>query len=215
LINERTLPEKGPQMKGSADLERAGFDDDGGGGAAAGDDAGLDDRGAGGGFRVGLEFEHLGLQGDQFEQVLHALAGEGGNGGELGVAAEVGGLQAVFRELGFHAVHIGGRQVALVDGDDDGLAGLFGVFDGFERLRHDAVVGGDHDDDDVGDVRAAGAHVGENRVARGVEEGDFLVVVDDLIGTDVLGDATRLAGGDLGLAEESRGSRFCRGRRGP
>ena len=70
------------------------------------------------------------------------------------------------------------------------------------RLRHDAVIGGDDEHDDVGDVRAAGPHVGENRVAGSVEEGDFLVVVDDLIGTDVLGDATGFAGGDLGLAEE-------------
>ena len=126
----------------------------------------------------------------------------GGNLGELGVAAEVGGLQAVLGELGFHAVHVGGRQVALVDGDDDGFPRFFGVFDRLDRLRHDAVIGGDDEDDDVGDVGAAGAHVGENRVARSVEEGDFLIVVDDLIGTDVLGDATRFAGGDLGLAEE-------------
>ena len=123
FAGERAADERG------ADLERAGLDDDGGGGAAAGNHAGLDDGGAGGGFRVGLEFEHLGLEGDEFEQGFHALAGDGGNLGELGVAAEVGGLQAVLGELGFHAVHVGGRQVALVDGDDDGLLRLFGVFD--------------------------------------------------------------------------------------
>ncbi len=115
----------------------------------------------------------------------------------------------MFGELGFHAVHVGGRQVALVDGDDDGFLGFLGVFDRLKGLRHDAVVGGDDEHDDVGDVRAAGAHVGENRVARGVEEGDFLVVVDDLIGADVLGDAAGFAGGDFGFAEEIEDGGFA------
>ena len=38
-------------------------------------------------------------------------------------------------------------------------------------------------------------------MAGSVEEGDFQIVVEDLIGPDVLGDAPRLAGGDLGLAK--------------
>ena len=75
------------------------------------------------------------------------------------------------------------------------------------RLRHDAVVGGDDDDRDVGDLGAAGAHRRERLVARGVEEGDRLALGVDLVGADVLGDATGLAGGDLGLADrvEQRG----------
>jgi hypothetical protein len=60
---------------------------------------------------------------------------------------------------------------------------------------------GDHDDRDVGDARAAGAHGGERLVARGVEEGDRLAALVDLVGADVLGDATGLAGDDLGLAD--------------
>ena len=38
-------------------------------------------------------------------------------------------------------------------------------------------------------------------MAGGVEEGDGLVVVDNLIGPDVLGDPTRFTGGDAGFAE--------------
>ena len=48
---------------------------------------------------------------------------------------------------------------------------------------------------------AAGTHGGERLVARGVEEGDGLAVVVDLVGADVLGDAAGLAGGDVGLAD--------------
>ena len=82
-----------------------------------------------------------------------------------------------------------------------------GVIDRLDGLRHDAVVGGDHQDDDVGDLGAAGAHGGEGGVAGRVDEGDLLAVVLDLIGADVLGDAAGLAGDDVGLADgvEQRG----------
>ncbi len=42
------------------------------------------------------------------------------------------------------------------------------------RLRHDAVVGRDDEHDDVGDIRAAGAHGGEGGVAGSIEESDAL-----------------------------------------
>src|SRR5207245_3253119 len=49
----------------------------------------------------------------------------------------------------------------------------FGVTDCFECLRHQAIVGGDNEDDDVGDIGAAGAHRGKGRVAGSVDESDF------------------------------------------
>ena len=62
--------------------------------------------------------------------------------------------------------------------------------------------GGDDEHHDIGDIGAAGAHIRENGMARGIEEGDFLVVMDYLIGADVLGNAAGLAGGDFSFAEE-------------
>jgi hypothetical protein len=41
-----------------------------------------------------------------------------------------------------------------------------------DGLRHHAVVGRHHQDDDVGGLGAAGTHGGERRVAGGVQEGD-------------------------------------------
>ena len=64
------------------------------------------------------------------------------------------------------------RQIDLVDRDDHRHAGVLGVADRLDRLRHDLVVGRDDEHDDVGDLRAAGAHGGERLVARRVEEGD-------------------------------------------
>ena len=45
--------------------------------------------------------------------------------------------------------------VDLVERDDHGHAGGLAVVDGLDGLRHDAVVGGDNEHDDVGDIRAA------------------------------------------------------------
>ncbi len=55
-----------------------------------------------------------------------------------------------------HAVRIGVRLVHLVDGDDDRRVGGLGVADRLDGLRHHAVIGGDHQHDDVGDRRRRG-----------------------------------------------------------
>ena len=201
VVDERAdFSGKRPADERGADFQCAGFNDDRGGGAAAGNDARLDDPCAGGGFWVGAEFKDFRLEDDEFQQIVHALALESGDRGKLGVAAVIGGLEACLRELAFHPLDVRGWEVALVDGDDDRFPRLLGVLDGLRRLRHDAVVRGHHNDRDVGDVRAALAHVGENGVTGGVEEGDELAVVVHLVGTDVLGDPTGLAAHDLALA---------------
>ena len=101
-------------------------------------------------------------------------------------------------QLGLDAVGVGVGLVDLVERDDDRHLRRAGVVDRLERLGHDAVVGRDHDDRDVGDLGAAGAHRGERLVARGVEEDDAAAVLDDLARADVLGDAAPLAGRDVG-----------------
>ena len=104
--------------------------------------------------------------------------------------------------------------VDLVDRDDDRHVGCLGVIDRFERLRHDAVIGCDDDDDDVGDLGAAGTHAGEGLVTRGIEEDDLATEGGrvglgdcDLVGADVLRDAAGFACRDVGRADgiEQRG----------
>ena len=72
-------------------------------------------------------------------------------------------------------------------------------------LRLHAVVGGDHEHDQVGGLRAAGPHGGERLVARGVDERDLALLAvhlgGDLVGADVLGDAARLAGHHVGVPD--------------
>ena len=117
---------------------------------------------------------------------------------------------------GAHAVGIGARLVDLVDGHDHRHAGGLGVIDGLHRLRHDAVVGGDHQHHDVGHLGAARAHGGERLVARRIDERDLLAVGRrHLIGADVLRDAAGLAGRQRWSGGWRRAARSCRGRRGP
>jgi hypothetical protein len=76
------------------------------------------------------------------------------------------------------------------------------VTDRLDGLGHDLVVGGHHQHDDVGDLRAASAHRGERLVARRIEEGDALPSRQaHVVRADVLGDATGLACDDVRLAD--------------
>ncbi len=91
-------------------------------------------------------------------------------------------------------------QVDLVKRHHDRHAGCLGVGDGLDGLRHHAVVGGDDQDDDIGDVGASGAHRGKRLVSRCVNERDRAAVGLDLIGANVLGDATAFGIDDVRLA---------------
>ena len=133
--------------------------------------------------------------------------GLGAHVDELDVPSPLRRLQAVLGHLGAHALGLRALLVDLVDGHDDRDFGGLGVVDRLLGLRLDAIVGGDDDHREIGHARAACAHRGERLVAGGVQEGDLLAAVVDLIGADVLGDAAGLARDDLGLADrvEQRG----------
>ena len=69
------------------------------------------------------------------------------------------------------------------------------MVDGFDGLRHYAVVGSHDDDYDIGYFGTASTHGGECLVAWGVEECDTAAVGElDVVSADVLGDATCFAG---------------------
>ena len=184
-----------------ADPERASLHEHGDDGAAAGIEARLDHDSGCLGVGVRLEFLELGHDEQRVEQVVETGAGLGRDVYELGLAAPIGRLEPALGHLGADTRRVGALLVDLVDGDDDRNVGRLGVIDRLVGLRAGAVVGGDHDHGDVGHTRAAGTHRGERLVARGVEEGDQVIVVLDLVGADVLGDAAGLALGHVGLAD--------------
>src|SRR6478672_4033726 len=147
----------------------------------------------------------VGGQYDGLEQRFDVGALLGGDVDDHGVAAEFLWHQTVFGELAADLLRVGTFLVNLVDCDHDRHIGGLRVVDGLHRLRHHTVIGCDNQDRDVGGLRATGTHGGERLVARGVDEGDRpyrAVEVDlDLVGADVLGDATRLFLADVGLAD--------------
>ena len=101
-------------------------------------------------------------------------------------------------ELLLDALGVRIRLVDLVHRDEDRHLRGPGMVDRLDGLRHDAVVGRDDEDDEVGHLGAAGAHGGEGLVTRRVEEGHPAPGDVDGVGADVLGDAARLPGGHVG-----------------
>ncbi len=184
-----------------ADVQRAVAHQHGGDRTAAAVELSFDHGTHGRAARVGFEILHIGHQEDHLEQQIEMVMGFGGDLNHDGVAAPILRQQAAVGQLLLDALGLGVGLVDLVDRHEDRHLGGARVVDGFERLRHDAVVGRHHQDDDVGDLGAAGAHAGECFVAGRVDEDDLAAVHLHLVGADVLGDAAGFAGGHVGFAD--------------
>ena len=92
--------------------------------------------------------------------------------------------------------------VALVDRNDHRHIGRTGMIDSLDRLRHDAVISSDDEDDDIGHHRTACAHFRESFVARCIEEGDQVTALGlHLIGTDMLCNAAGFTSLNIGTAQ--------------
>src|SRR6185437_5645770 len=155
----------------------------------------------------GLQFHHFGLHRDRIEQILDAHAGLGRHRHELHVAAPVFRHHFLRHQTLLDVVGVGTVLVHLVDRHDHRHLGGTGVLDRLDRLRLYAIVCRHHQDHDIGRLRTTGAHRGERGMAGRVQEGDHALRRFHVIRTDVLGDAARFAGGDLGAADvvEQRG----------
>ena len=78
------------------------------------------------------------------------------------------------------------------------------MVDGLNRLWHDAVIGGDNQDGQVGGLRTAGTHGGKGLVTRGIQEGNGALAIHvnrGLVSTDSLGNTAGLAGCLIGLTD--------------
>ena len=152
-------------------------------------------------IRIGLQFEHFGLQDDGFEQLVDALAGLGRTSTSMVSPPIAFDDTSCWSKLGADLGRIGGRHVDLVDGDNHRHLGGADVVDRLDRLRHHAVIGGNDEDDDIRRLCTACPHGGERLVAGGVDEGYLGAVLFYLVGADMLGDAARFAGDDIGVAD--------------
>ena len=123
---------------------------------------------------IGLEVEDFRLQQELIEQRVDVRSLLRRDLGGERRAAELLEHDAVLQQLLLDLAGVRLRQVDLVDRDDQRHAGVLGVRDRFDRLRHDRVVRRDDEHDDVRDLGAARAHGRERLVARRVEERDHL-----------------------------------------
>ena len=147
-----------------------------------------------GGIR--LEVADLGDEKNHLQQELEVLLLLRRHLDHDGLATPCFWREAEVGKLLLHPLGIRIGLVDLVDRDEDRHAGRLGVVDGLLRLWHDAIVGRDNQDDDVGDTGAARAHHRERFVTGSIQEDDVAVVHLDGVSADVLGDAACLAFGD-------------------
>ncbi len=90
------------------------------------------------------------------------------------MAAQRFDLNLVLEQFRAHPFRLGVRPVDFVDRHDHRNFRRLGVVDRLNRLRHDAVVGGHYEHDDIGHFGAARTHGTEGGVAGCVDEGDLV-----------------------------------------
>ena len=189
-----------------ADAERSALDEDRRHRTTTTVQVRLDDEALGVLVGVGPQVER-GVRGqhDRLEQLVEVQLGLGRDVDEHDVAAVLLGHQAVLGQLAADLGRVGVRLVDLVDRHHDRHVGRLGVVERLDRLRHHTVIGGHDEHRDVGRLRTTSTHGGERLVTRGVDQGDATFgAVDlgvDLVGTDVLGDATGLLVDDVGRTQ--------------
>ena len=209
LVDQRADPS--PFAAGDenvADIQRAALHQNRRDRAAAAVELGFEDDALGGALRVRLQVEQFGLQQDRFLQLVEIGLLQRRHLDVEHLAAEFLDDDLVLQQFLADPVGSGVGPVHLVDRDDDRNIGRLRVADRLDGLLHDAVIGGDDQHDDVGDIGAARTHRGKGLMARRVDERDLLAVGErHAVGADMLRDAAGLAAGHVGLAQrvEQRG----------
>ena len=157
-------------QKHIAFFQRAALHQQGGHRAASFVQTGFHDNAFGRRVYRGFQFQHFGFQQHGFQKFVDIQTLFGGYIDELHVAAPFVGNDFVLRQLLADAVGVGGIFINFVHSHHHRHTGGFGVGNRFHGLRHHAVVGGHHQNHDVGGLRAACTHGGKRFVARRVQE---------------------------------------------
>ena len=104
-------------------------------------------------------------------------------------------------ELCQHSLRICVLFVDLVHRHNDrNLCGT-SMTDRLNGLRHHTVISGHDEHDNVSGLRSAGTHIREGSVTGSINERNDVTTPVDLIGADVLRDATRLSVNNIGRSD--------------
>jgi len=150
---------------------------------------------------VGLYFHAVSNQVDRFQQIFDILPEFCRDRHYNGIAVPFIRYQTGICQLALDEVRVGSVQVNLVHGNNNRHPGGAGMGNGFPRLRHDAVVGCHHQDNNIRSLGTAGAHGGKCRVTGSIQEGDGVSLVFHLVGTDMLRNATGFPPSHVGVAD--------------
>ena len=101
-------------------------------------------------IRIGLEFHDFGLKRKLFEQIVQAGFLKRGDFNVLNIAAHRFDNDFMFKQTLTHLLWICAFLIDLIDGHDHRHIGSLGMLNGFNRLRHKAVVCCHHQNDDIG-----------------------------------------------------------------
>ena len=113
-----------------------------------------------------LQLLQLRSHNDRFQKGIDAFAGFCGNAANLGVAAPLGRNEFMLGKLGEDTVGVGARLIHLIDRNNNGNLCGFGMVDCFDGLRHDTVIGSNHQNCNIGAHCATRTHGGECGVTR-------------------------------------------------
>ena len=160
-------------------------------------------------IRIRSQLQQFRLQNDGFQQLVQTGAIDGRNLNVQHIARHFFNDDLMLKQLGPHLVRIGARPVNLVDRHNERHFGSLGVVDGLDRLRHDAVIGGNNQNNDIRYLGTTGAHRCKCRVAGRIQEGQDRAIDIDLIGADMLRNAASLARDDVGFSDGIQNRRFA------
>src|SRR5262245_28544492 len=181
-----------------ADFQRSHLHNYGGRRATAGFHLRFNDGAARSGGRRCFQFHYFGLKRHHLEQVIDSGALRCRDGTNNCFSSPILRSEPVLLQLFLHAIEVRAWKIHLVDSYHDLHMGRgLGVINRFSRLRHNAVVGRNHQHNDVSDVRATRSHGGECGVSRRVDKRDLVAVVIDAIRADVLRNSAGFASCDL------------------
>ena len=148
------------------------------------------------GIGVGFQLKYVRLQQNGFKKLVNTLALLGGDINEHVLSAPLFRNDAMLGKFLPNTGWIGAGLIDFVNGNDNGNACGLCVVDGFNGLRHHAVVRRDNQNNDVGHLCTTGTHGGKRFVTGRVNKGNTAAVDGNLRSTDGLRNTACLTGGN-------------------
>ena len=161
-------------------------------------------------IRTRFQFKQFSLQIDRIEQRIKPSALGRRDLDILNLARHFLDDHFMLKQTAADIVGIGLWLIHFVDRNNHRHASSLCVADRFDGLRHDAIIGGHHKNNDIGDIGTASAHLAKSSVARRIEECDRIAALSfELIATDMLGNPASLALSDIGTAQSIKQAGFA------